>query len=159
MPRLLRLSDVRATAEGTQTPGYRLRGRGHLNLGLLSILSLVALPVALVAFATLTAPRGGPLRLGGAFSVAFGPLDIALVALAALIVLPVIHELIHGAVAWILGGIPANCAIESVPEPPLVRLLQKNESAAAAVERFRRRLDELRAELRQVENTPKPPAE
>jgi hypothetical protein len=106
MPRLLRLSDVRATAEGAQPPGYRLRGRGHLNLGLLSVLSLVALPVALILFALITAPLGGPLGLGGSFSIAFGPLDIVLVALAALVVLPVVHELIHGAVAALLGGRP-----------------------------------------------------
>jgi len=107
MPRLLRLSDVRATAEGTQPAGYRLRGRGHLNLGLLSFLSLVALPVALIVFALLTAPLGGPLRLGdGGFSVAFGPLDLVLAAVAALVVLPVVHELIHGLVAWTLGGRP-----------------------------------------------------
>jgi len=107
MPRLLRLSDVRATAEGTQPAGYRLRGRGHLNLGLLSVLSLVALPVTLIVFALLTAPLGGPLRLGdGGFSVAFGPLDLVLVALAALVALPVAHELIHGLVAWTRGGRP-----------------------------------------------------
>jgi hypothetical protein len=107
MPHLLRLSDVRATAEGMQPTGYHLRGRGHLNLGLLSVLSLVALPVALVVFAILTAPLGGPLDLGaGSFSFAAGPLDILLVLLAALVVLPVIHELSHGAVAWTLGGRP-----------------------------------------------------
>lgn len=106
MPQLLRLSDVRATAAGSQPAGYRLRGRGHLNLGLLSVLSLLALPVALVIFATLTAPLGGPLRLGGKMSFAVGPLDIVLVLLAALVVLPVVHELIHGAVAGALGGRP-----------------------------------------------------
>jgi hypothetical protein len=107
MPRLLRLSDVRATAEGIQPPGYRLRGRGQLNLGLLSVLSLVALPIALLAFALLTAPLGGPLDLrGGVASFAVGPLDILLLLVAALIILPVVHELVHGAVAWTLGGRP-----------------------------------------------------
>ena len=107
MPRLLRLSDVRATAEGTQPAGYRLHGRGHLNLGLLSALSLVALPVALVVFALLTAPLGGPLDLrGGHISFTIGLFDILLVLLAALVVLPVVHELIHGAVAWTVGGRP-----------------------------------------------------
>lgn len=106
MPQLLRLSDVRATAEGSQPAGYRLRGRGHLNLGLLSVLSLVALPVALVIFALLTAPLGGPLRLGSNISFRVGPLDLVLVLLAALVVLPVVHELIHGAVAGALGGRP-----------------------------------------------------
>jgi len=107
MPRLLRLSDVRATAEGAQPSGYRLRGRGHLNLGLLSLLSLVALPVALIVFAQITAPLGGPLDLGGGhIAFAIGPFDLLLVLLAALVVLPVVHELIHGAVAWVLGGRP-----------------------------------------------------
>lgn len=107
MPRLLRLSDVRATAAGTQPPGYRLCGRGQLNLGLLAVLSLVALPVALVLFALLTAPYGGPLRIGdGRIAIDFTVLDLLLVALATVVVLPVVHELIHGLVAWLAGGKP-----------------------------------------------------
>lgn len=107
MPHLLRLSDVRATAVGEQPQGYRLRGRGHLNLGLLSVLSLVALPVALLVFALLTAPFGGPLRLGdGRIAIGFNVLDVLLVILAAAVVLPVVHELIHGLVAWLAGGKP-----------------------------------------------------
>ena len=107
MPRLLRLSDVRATAEGEQPAGYRSRGRGHLNLGFLSVLSLVVLVPATVLFALVTAPLGGPLALGdGAFSFRADFLDIILVTLAAAIVLPIVHELIHGAVAAFAGARP-----------------------------------------------------
>ena len=111
MPRLLRLSDIRATAEGTQPPGYRLYGRGHLNIGLLSLLSLVVLPVALVVFALITAPLGGPLDLrDGALAFRLGRselLPLALLPLVALVILPIVHELIHGAVAALVGGRPA----------------------------------------------------
>lgn len=107
MPRLLRLSDVRATAEGEQPAGYRLRGRGHLNLGLLSVLSLVILIPATILFALLTAPLGGPLDLGsGSFSIRSGIVDLLLVALAAGAVLPIVHELVHGLLAALAGARP-----------------------------------------------------
>jgi hypothetical protein len=107
MARLLRLSDVRATAEGEQPAGYRLLGRGQLNLGLLSVLSLVILIPATILFALLTAPLGGPLDpRGGSFSVRAGWLDIVLVALAAGVVLPIVHELVHGLIAALAGARP-----------------------------------------------------
>jgi len=107
MPRLLRLSDVRATAEGQQPAGYRLLGRGHLNLVLLSVLSLVILVPATIIFAWLTAPLGGPMDLrGGSFSFRVGLIDIILLALAAGVVLPVVHELVHGSIAALAGAKP-----------------------------------------------------
>jgi hypothetical protein len=107
MPRLLRLSEVRATAEGEQPAGYRLLRRGHLNLGLLTVLSLVLLVPAFLFFAVVTAPLGRPVDLGGgSFSIRAGLLDIILLALAAGVVLPVVHELIHGLVAAAVGGRP-----------------------------------------------------
>jgi hypothetical protein len=107
MARLLRLSDVRETAEGEQPPGYALFRKGSLNLGLLSILSLVALPPAFIFFAFVTGPLGGPFDLrGGQFSFHVAPLDLVLVTLVALVVLPVVHELVHGAVAAACGGKP-----------------------------------------------------
>lgn len=107
MARLLRLSEVRATAEGTQPAGYRLAGRGHLDLPLLTVLSLVAFPPALLCFAWLTRPGGGPFaRRAGGVSPSFGPLDLLLVVVAALVVLPVLHELVHGAAAALCGGRP-----------------------------------------------------
>lgn len=107
MAQLLRLAEVRATAEGSQPPGYRLAARGHLNLGLLGLLSLLALPPAALAFALVTAPRGGPFDpRSGRSSLRTGPLDVALMVVAALLVLPVVHELIHGAVAALVGGRP-----------------------------------------------------
>ncbi len=107
MPRLLRLNEVRATGEGEQPPGYRLLGKGQLNLGLLSVLSLVILLPALILFALLTAPLGGPIDLlSGSFGFRVGLLDIILLVLAAAIILPVVHELIHGAVAGMAGARP-----------------------------------------------------
>lgn len=107
MPRLLRLHDVRATAEGQEPPGYGLLRRGTLNLGLLSVLSLVALPPAFIAFALATGPLGGPFDLAsGEATLQIDPLGLALVTIAAIVVLPVIHELVHGAVAALCGGRP-----------------------------------------------------
>lgn len=111
--RLLRLKDVRATAEGLQPPGYRLVARGRLNLTLLSLLSLAAFPPALVLFAALTAPLGGPIDLAafleGQVSIAAGPADLLglpLVLLALVVVLPVFHELAHGLAVALVGGRP-----------------------------------------------------
>lgn len=111
--RLLRLSDVRATAEGSQPAGYRLVGRNRLNMGLLAVLNLLAFPVALVLFALLTAPLGGPLDLadlrGGLFSFAVGASEFAgllLSIVAMIVVLPVIHELAHGLAVRLCGGRP-----------------------------------------------------
>ncbi len=107
MARLLRLGDVRETAVGEQPPGYALLREGRLNLGLLSVLSLVALPPAFIFFAVVTAPLGGPFDLrGGGFALRVDLLGIALVTVASLVVLPVVHELVHGAVAGLCGGRP-----------------------------------------------------
>ena len=107
MPRLLRLNEVRETAEGEQPPGYALFRKGNLNLGLLSILSLVALPPAFIFFAFVTGPLGGPFDLqGGEYSFHVDPLDLVLVTIAALVILPIVHELVHGAVAALCGGKP-----------------------------------------------------
>jgi hypothetical protein len=107
MPRLLRLHEVRATAEGEQPAGYALLRKGNLNLGLLSVLSLVALPPAFVFFAAVTAPLGGPIDLGGGgFTFQVDLIGLLLVSLTALVVLPVVHELVHGLVAAWCGGRP-----------------------------------------------------
>jgi hypothetical protein len=107
MPRLLRLNEVRETAEGEQPFGYSLLRKGTLNLGLLSVLSLVALPPAFVFFAFVTGPLGGPFDLrDGEFSIRVDPLGLVLVIIVALVVLPVVHELVHGAVAAFCGGKP-----------------------------------------------------
>lgn len=107
MARLLRLSEVRATAEGEQPPGYRLLRLGRLNLGLLSVLSLVALPPVFVFFAFVTGPLGGPFDLrNGEFSLRVDLVGLLLVGVVAIVVLPVVHELVHGAVAACCGGRP-----------------------------------------------------
>lgn len=111
--RLLRLSDVRVTAEGRQPAGYQLVGRSRLNMALLAALNLAAFPVALVAFALLTAPRGGPLNLTVLFTGSFAfsvdtpiLLGIPLVIVAMVIVLPAVHELAHGLAVALCGGRP-----------------------------------------------------
>lgn len=107
MARLLRLDEIRATAEGEQPDGYRLLRRGHLNLGLLSLLSLALLVPAFLVFALITAPLGGPLDVGrGWRQVSFGPVDVVLTILAGIVILPVVHELVHGAVAALCQGRP-----------------------------------------------------
>ncbi|MGN6360643.1 MAG: DUF3267 domain-containing protein [Thermomicrobiales bacterium] len=107
MPRLLRLQDVRATAVDDRPAGYDLAGQGRLDLKLLTILSLVALVPATALFVWLTASRGGPVSAQhGQFSVTFNLLDLVLLIIFALVLLPIMHELVHGAVAGICGGRP-----------------------------------------------------
>jgi hypothetical protein len=106
MPRLLRLADVRATAADAMPPGYRLAMRGTLDLdrdrGRLGGLSLLALAVALPLFVLLSAPLGGL----ETFADGLDLLELALVLLAAIVVLPIVHEAIHGAAATLVGGRP-----------------------------------------------------
>jgi hypothetical protein len=107
MARLLRLNEVRETAEGEQPPGYSLLRKGELKLGLLSVLSLVALPPAFIFFSLVTGPLGGPFDLrDGEFSFQVDLVGLVLVTVVALVVLPVVHELVHGAVAALCGGKP-----------------------------------------------------
>ena len=105
---LLRLNEVRATAAGEQPSGYVLLRRGKLNLPLLSVLSLLALPPAWVLFAFVTAPLGGPIDLrGGAITFDLDMLGgLGLVLFTAAVVLPLVHELVHGAIAAWFGGRP-----------------------------------------------------
>lgn len=104
---MLRLHEVRATADGEQPAGYTLLRKGTLNIALLSVLSLVALPPAFIFFAAVTAPLGGPFDLrSGGFSFQVDLVGLLLVSLTALVVLPVIHELVHGLVAAWCGGRP-----------------------------------------------------
>jgi hypothetical protein len=123
MARLLRLSEVRETAEGEQPPGYVLLRKGTLNLGLLSVLSLVALPPAFVFFAFVTGPLGGPIDLrDGEFSIQVDPVGLLLVLIVALVVLPVVHELVHGAVAALCGGKPVYGIYAAILLAPLMVL-------------------------------------
>ena len=107
MPHLLRLQDVRATAVDDRPAGYDLAGQGRLDLKLLTILSLVALVPATALFVWLTASRGGPVSAQhGQFIVTFNLLDLVLLIIFALVLLPIVHELVHGAVAGLCGGRP-----------------------------------------------------
>jgi hypothetical protein len=107
VPRLLRLQDVRATAVDDRPAGYDLAGQGHLDLKLLTILSLVALVPATALFVWLTASRGGPVRTQhDQIRVTFNLLDLVLLIIFALVLLPIVHELVHGAVAGLCGGRP-----------------------------------------------------
>lgn len=106
MARLVRLSDVRRTAVAEAPPGYRLVMVGRLHLHALGWLSLVALVVAAPLFIIITAPLGGPIDPRGALWLTFGPWDLLASLVAAGVVLPVIHELVHGLVALLVGGRP-----------------------------------------------------
>lgn len=107
MAQLIRLNDVRATAEGEQPTGYRLLRRGNLNLPLLSVLGLVALIPALIIFAFVTAPLGGPVDpRDGEVGFSVDLVGLLLGLLSCLVLLPIVHELVHGAVASAFGGRP-----------------------------------------------------
>jgi hypothetical protein len=107
MPRLLRLSDVRQTAIADAPPGYRLALVGRLHLHALGLLSLIALIVAAPLFILISAPLGGPIDPRGALALNIGPLDLLLSLIVAGVVLPVLHEAIHGLAALLVGGRPS----------------------------------------------------
>src|SRR5919202_3282600 len=133
MPRLLRLDEVRASAEGRQPPGYRLARRFRLRVGLLNVIAVLFLLPVGAAFALLTAPLGGPLDLrAGRFALRFGGLEALLVILTIALIMPTLHELAHGAVAALFGGRPVygigpGAAFCHVPEP-----LSQGQYAAVA---------------------------
>jgi hypothetical protein len=133
MPRLLRLDEVRASAEGKQPPGYRLARRFRLHVGLLNVIAvLLLLPVG-AAFALLTAPLGGPLDLrAGRFDLRFGGLEALLVILTVALIMPTLHELLHGAVAALFGGRPVYGIGPGVAFCHVPELLSKGQYAAVA---------------------------
>ena len=107
MPRLLRLSDVRQTAVDVAPPGYRLVRAGLLDLQRITGLSFVGLLVALPLFLLLSGPLGGPVDLAGrTLRHGVGAAEVLLSLLGATVVLPVVHELIHGAAAALIGARP-----------------------------------------------------
>ena len=133
MPRLLRLDEVRASAEGKQPPGYRLARRFRLRIGLLNVVAvLLLLPVG-AAFALLTAPLGGPLDLrAGGFDLRLGWPEALLVILTVTLIMPTLHELIHGAVAALFGGRPVYGIGPGVAFCHVPELLSKGQYAAVA---------------------------
>ena len=123
MPRLLRLDEVRASAEGQQPPGYRLARRFRLRVGLLNVIAvLLLLPVG-AAFALLTAPLGGPLDLrAGRFDLGFGGLEALLVIVTVTLIMPTLHELAHGAVAAAPLAVLTAAGLLAMPLlPPALR--------------------------------------
>ncbi len=133
MPRLLRLDEVRASAEGKQPPGYHLTQRFRLRVGLLNVIAvLLLLPVG-AAFALLTAPLGGPLDLrAGRFDLRFGWLEALLVILTVTLIMPTLHELLHGAVAALFGGRPVYGIGPGVAFCHVPELLSKGQYAVVA---------------------------
>jgi hypothetical protein len=107
VPRLLRLADVRQTAADEAPPGYRLAMVGRVDLNRLGLISIGALLVAAPLFMLLTAPLGGPIDLlGGRVAVAVGLLDVLVAFVVGALLLPVLHELIHGLAAQAVGARP-----------------------------------------------------
>jgi hypothetical protein len=58
----------------------------------------------------------------------------------------VVARLEHSIRDWLRSGIPQNCRIESIDDPPVGELLRKNETPKAAMARFGHRLRELAAD-------------
>ena len=107
MPRLLSLADVRQTAVSEAPPGYTLAMVGRVNLNRLGLISIVALLIAAPLFMLLTAPLGGPIDLlGGRVAISVGLLDVVVAFVVGALVLPVLHELIHGLAAQLVGARP-----------------------------------------------------
>ncbi|WP_157450481.1 hypothetical protein [Bradyrhizobium sp. ARR65] len=57
---------------------------------------------------------------------------------------------------WLSGGVPLNCELVAVEDAPVNKLLLKGETAATAVERYRRQFSELANKLEQVRAAPWP---
>ncbi|MET4244605.1 hypothetical protein [Bradyrhizobium sp. RT10b] len=61
---------------------------------------------------------------------------------------------------WLMhGGIPQDCVIEAIEDQPISELVQKGETVANAVERYRHRLRELDADARRLSANPWPSSE
>jgi hypothetical protein len=133
MPRLLRLEDVRASAEGKQPPGYRLARQFRLRIGLLNVVALLLLLPIGALFALLTAPLGGPVDLrAGRFDFHNGALEALLIIVGIGLLMPTLHELVHGAVAALLGGRPVYGIGPGVAFCHVPELLSRGQYAAIA---------------------------
>ena len=93
---------------------------------------LLLLPLGAV-FALLTAPLGGPLDLRArGFDLEFGALETLLVILTVILIMPTLHELIHGAVAALFGGRPVYGIGPGVAFCHVPELMRKGQYAAIA---------------------------
>lgn len=108
MPSLWRLHDVRLTARAEAPPGYVYGRLCRLQLDWrLAALQVAIVPAAWFGFALLTAPLGGPATPRAGLALPrVGLLDLLAILQATVVVLPIVHELAHGLIAWLSGGRP-----------------------------------------------------
>jgi hypothetical protein len=107
MPRLLRLDDVRQTAVDVAPAGYRLAWAGQLDLSRLARWSLLATAVFVPLFVLATSRLNGPIMVGDdELRLRVSPIELGLSLVSAVVVVPVVHELLHGLVAALVGGRP-----------------------------------------------------
>jgi hypothetical protein len=89
--------------EAPETPGYTVISHEQLNLVSGSLVGFVLIPVWWFVFALLVAALGGPLINEIWFDVG----NLIAGAFIALILVPVLHEAIHGLAAMLVGARPS----------------------------------------------------
>lgn len=104
--------------EPPAVPGYRLLTWERVPLGRLSVLGLLSVPLWFLFFGALVAALGGPSEYEVVFT--FRAILIGLALL--LLVVPLLHEAVHGVVAWLVGarpsfGVGAGFAFTTFREP------------------------------------------
>lgn len=104
--------------EPPERPGYVELSRERLNMGPLTILGFVLIPVWWYVIVGLVVLAGGP--EGSSFSINLKTLVFG--ALIALVAVPVLHELVHGIAGMLVGvkpayGVGAGFAYTTFREP------------------------------------------
>ncbi|MDI3339044.1 MAG: DUF3267 domain-containing protein [Sphaerobacter sp.] len=84
-------------------PGYRLVHWERLRLGRLSLLGLLSMPLWAMAFTGVAAALGGPRQ----YALVVTPRAIVVGLLLLFVVVPLLHEAVHGLLAWLLGARPS----------------------------------------------------
>lgn len=104
--------------EPPDRPGYAEISREHLNMGPLTIVGFVLIPIWWFVIVMFVALAGGP--DSSSFSITLTTLVLG--ALIALVAVPVLHELVHGIVGMLVGvkpayGVGAGFAYTTFREP------------------------------------------
>ncbi len=85
-----------------ELPGYRLVSREHLDIGKISLIGTLLIPVWAIVLIATVAALGGPTDYETTFTFS----NLVLFILAMLVVI-VVHEAIHGLAAALLGAKPS----------------------------------------------------
>lgn len=104
--------------EPPSLPGYVELSRERLNMGPLTVVGFVLIPLWWFIIVALVAVVGGPTE----FSFSIGLLALVYAALIALVAVPVFHELVHGIAGMLVGvkpayGVGAGFAYTTFREP------------------------------------------